>query len=270
MKDFIKQLIPPIAKTLSEYSLKYGWKGNYGSFSEAQQKSNGYDAAPILERIIYTTQLFKKGEIAYERDGIIYDKPHYHFPVLSSLLWIAGQNNQQLTVLDFGGSLGTTYLQMRPYLQHIQKLQWCIVEQAHFVEKGKQHFEDDILKFYPTVEACMQEQQPHVLLICGVLQYLPEPYVFLTNVAQHKIPYLLLDYIGYHLGEDYDRITIQNVPPDFYGVEASYACWFFNKTKLYQHLQQYYDLQYDFLDDYDTYYLELERFKYEGMLWKAK
>jgi len=270
MKDFIKQLIPPIAKTLSEYSLKYGWKGNYTSFAEAQQKSSGYDAAPILERIIYTTQLFKKGEIAYERDGIIYDKPHYHFPVLSSLLWIAGQNNQQLTVLDFGGSLGTTYLQMRPYLQHIEKLQWCIVEQPHFVEKGKQHFEDNILKFYPTVAACLQEQQPQVVLICGVLQYLPEPYTFLTNLATYKIPYLLLDYVGYHNGEGYDRITIQNVPPDFYGVEASYACWFFNKTKLYHHLQEYYQLQYDFLDDYDTYYLELERFKYEGMLWKIK
>ncbi|WP_421020587.1 hypothetical protein, partial [Klebsiella pneumoniae] len=90
---------------------KYGWKGDYSSFSKAQQKATGYDAQPILEKIISTTKKVRDKEIAYERDGIEYDTVKMNFNLLNSLLLVASRNNGNLNVLDFGGSLGTTYFQ---------------------------------------------------------------------------------------------------------------------------------------------------------------
>jgi len=269
MHYLLKELIPPIALSLRWYSFKYGWKGNYQSYEDAKQECSGYDENHILNRIIETTNKVKNREIAYERDGITYDKAEMNFPLLKTLLYIASQNDNELTVIDFGGSLGTTYYQNYPYMSHLKKLRWCIIEQPAFVEAGKKDFENEHVKFYATIEDCLKENSPHLFLICNVLQYLPEPYQLLEEIKAAKIPYLLLDYVGYN-SENEDRITIQHVPPVFYGIKASYPCTFFNRIKVEDKLCESYDKQYDYVAANEKYYLQLKPFRYEGALWTMK
>ncbi|MBX9734005.1 MAG: methyltransferase, TIGR04325 family [Chitinophagaceae bacterium] len=269
MRRFFKQFIPPIVNTLRWYSFKYGWKGDYTSFEEAKQKAIGYDAQAILEKIISTTKKVRDKEIAYERDGIEYDTVKMNFNLLNSLLLIASRNNGHLNVIDFGGSLGTTYFQNLPFLDGLNSLVWNIIEQPNYVAAGKEHFESTQLRFYDNIASCIKEQKPNILIFCNVLQYINDPYQLLHTVKQTGIPYLLLDFVGYS-GRDTDRITIQHVPPVFYGLDASYACWFFAKEKMNNWLAQYYHKQYDFISEPDTYYIELTPFLYEGQLWKLK
>ncbi len=269
MHYLVKQFVPPILKTIRWFSFKYGWKGNYKSYAEAQKNTTGYSAAHILERIVATTTKVKNKEVAYERDGRIYSKAPTNFPMLSGLLWMASTNNNNLTVLDFGGSLGTTYFQKLPYLHHLSSINWCIVEQPNYVEAGKKHFESEQLHFYFSIEECMQHQQPQIAMFCGVLQYLENYKAVIEKLVHQKIPYLLLDYIAF-TEQATDRFTVQNVPPEFYGIEASYACIFFNKQNFYAFLEQYYELVFDYTADNDHYYVELESFKYQGCLWKLK
>jgi putative methyltransferase (TIGR04325 family) len=268
MHYLLKQLVPPIAHTLRWYSLQYGWKGAYSSFTEAQQKSTGYDATQILERIIQTTKKVRDKEIPYERDGIEYDTPKMNFPLLSTLLWIAAQHNGELTLIDMGGSLGTTYFQNIPFLKSIQKLNWCIIEQANYVAIGKKEFETDQLKFYYSIEECLQNHKPQIILFCNAIQYFENPYAFLTTIPK-TIPYLLLDYVGYTATTE-DRITIQHVPPVFYGVDVSYPCWFFSKSKMFAELGKNYDKVFEFTSEPDKYYIGFQPFLYEGQLWKLK
>src|SRR3546814_11444165 len=54
----------------------------------------------------------------------------------------------RLDVIDFGGSLGSTYRQCRPLLDAVQHLQWHVVAQPHFVEAGRQEVETDELHFW--------------------------------------------------------------------------------------------------------------------------
>lgn len=269
MHYLVKQFIPPIFKTLRWYSFKDGWKGDYRSFSEAQQKATGYDAQPILEKIISTTKKVRDKEIAYERDGIEYDTVKMNFNLLNSLLLVASRNNGNLNVLDFGGSLGTTYFQNLPFLDGLNSLTWNIVEQPNYVVAGKEHFETDQLRFYENIASCMKEQKPNIIIFCGVLQYIDDTYELLHTVKESGIPYLLLDFVGYS-GRDTDRITVQHVPPVFYGVDASYACRFFAKEKINRWLAQYYSMQYEFISEPDTYYIELAPFQYEGQLWRLQ
>lgn len=269
MHFLIKQLVPPICHTLRWYSFKYGWKGNYASFEIAQQKAGGYNAEHILNSIIKSTNKVKEGLVIYERDGIEYDHIKMNFPLLSTLLMLASQNDNQLTVLDFGGSLGTSYYQNRSFLKGLKRLEWCIVEQENYIKAGKEYFESDELFFYENIEACMQKHKPNIIIFNGVIQYIGNAYQLLEHVAQSGIPYLLFDTTAYIEGES-DRFTIQHVPPIYYGADASYACIFFSKSKMFQHLNRFYDCQYEFISEPDKYYLELMPFQYEGQLWKLK
>lgn len=265
----LKELAPPIVNTLRWYSFKYGWKGNYKTYEKAKEKCKGYDEDHILNRIIETTYQVKNKEIAYERDGIAYDTVQMNFPLLKTLLYIASTHDNELTVIDFGGSLGTTYYQNYPYLKHLKKLKWCIIEQPKFVEAGKKHFENEHIKFYSSIQECMAENKPQLFLICSVLQYIDKPYQLLDEVKETGIPYIMLDYVGYN-SSNTDRITIQHVPPVFYGIEASYPCYFFSRVKIQDKLCENYEKEYDFIAANEKYYVQFKPFRYEGSLWKIK
>jgi putative methyltransferase (TIGR04325 family) len=265
----LKELAPPILHSLRWYSFKYGWKGHYKTYEEAKQKCKGYDEDHILNRIIETTHKVKNEEVAYERDGILYDTVQMNFPLLKTLLYIASKNNNELTLIDFGGSLGTTYYQNYPYLKHLKKIKWCIIEQPKFVEAGKKHFENEHIKFYGSIQECMAENDPQLFLICSVLQYIEKPYQLLDEVVNTKIPYIMLDYVGYN-NRNSDRITIQHVPPVFYGIEASYPCYFFNRAKIQDKLCERYEKEHDFISTDEKFYIQFKPFKYEGTLWKLR
>lgn len=268
MHYLIKQLFPPMLSTLRWYSFKYGWKGNYKTYDEAKVKCKGYDEDHILERIVNTTEKVKKGEIAYERDGIVYDQVHLNAHLLNVLLLVASRNNNRLTIIDFGGSLGTSYYQNLSYLSHLSSLNWCIIEQPKFVEIGKRSFENEHIKFYYSLEECFSAHpNPDMLLISSSLQYIPEPYQLLRDIQSYEIPYLMLDLVGYN-DKDEDRITIQHVPPVFYGIEASYPCTFFSRRKLESQLEENYQKVFDFIAEHEKYYIELKPFRYEGSFWK--
>lgn len=265
----LKQFAPPVLATLRWYSFKYGWKGSYSSFEEAKQKCLGYDEAHILNRIRETTLKVKNKEIAYERDGIAYDEVQMNLPMLKALLFTASKNDNELTVIDFGGSLGTAYYQNYPYLKHLKKLRWCIIEQPTFVAAGKLEFENEHVKFYNSIEDCLAENKPDLFMICSVLQYIEEPYELLKQVVKTRVPYLLLDYMGYN-DQNKDRITIQHVPPVFYGIAASYPCRFFSRAKIEDLLGQDYDKKYDFISAQEKYYIQFKPFHYEGNLWELR
>lgn len=179
MHYLIKELIPPVLNSLRWYSFKYGWKGDYPSFESAKEECKGYDEEHILSRIADTTKKVISGEAAYERDGILYDKINVNYQLLSALLWVSGKNNGKLTVVDFGGSLGTSYYQNIGYLSHLKELNWCIIEQPSFVALGKEQFENEHVKFYNDLRECFAAQSEiDLVLISSALQYMSRPMKF--------------------------------------------------------------------------------------------
>lgn len=270
MHYLIKELAPPILNTLRWYSFKYGWKGNYKTFTAAKENCTGYDADSILKRIAYTTDKVRTGAAVYERDGILYDEIKINFNLLSVLLMVAGRNDNELTIIDFGGSLGTTYYQNIKYLSHLKKINWCIIEQENFAALGKKSFENEHVKFYNSLEEChIHHPKPDLILISSVLQYIQEPYALLEHILSFRIPNLMLDLVGYTDG-DKDRITIQHVPPVFYGVSVSYPCTFFNRMNLESKFKKTYCKIFDFISEPEKYYLEFKPFHYEGAFWELQ
>ena len=240
-KSILRDFLPPALKRLLT-GIFYGWRGNFPTWDEAIQESGGYDSPEILEKVKKSSSMVKNGSAIFERDSVLFENIEYSFPLLSGLLWIANQNNGKLNVLDFGGSLGSSYFQNKFFLDSLNDVQWCVVEQTGYVKAGKEGFEDEKLHFFNTIEDCLNKNDIDTVILSSVLQYLEEPYSLLEKIRLKGIKYIIIDRTPFVKGKD--RITVQKVKPSIYS--GSYPCWFFNKDKFLANLTEEYKLLFEF------------------------
>ncbi len=261
------EFIPAIVKRIVRYSFKYGWHGRYNNWHEALATTTGYNAGSVLQRVKAAAAQVKAGRAAYERDAIAYDEVHLAYPLLATLLWVASLNDNNLCLVDYGGSLGTSYRQNYPFLKHLKSLQWGLVEQKMFVKEGRANFEDDHLKFYFNLDDCLTAHpNPQFLMFSSSLQYMEKPFELLDKVKQSQIEFFMIDRTAF-INEPEDRLTTQTVPPAFY--DASYPCWFFSISKMKTYLEEVYEPVFTFKSD-QTVVLGLEELDYIGILWRRK
>lgn len=247
IKPSLRNYIPPIlCRYYEKYKRKnadthrYGFFGNYSSWDEAYKGCTGYDSDIILEKTKNALLKVKRGESVYERDSVLFDKIHYSWPLLVGLLKAASENNNRLSVLDLGGSLGSSYFQNREMLSGLGSLKWSIVEQPHYVACGKKYFQSNELVFYDSMSSCFLQERPDLLLASSVLQYLEKPHVILSQIIESGVKWIIIDRTSFLLDDKKDLLTVQIVHPDIYN--ASYPAWFFNRKIFLQFFEGKYDL----------------------------
>lgn len=231
LKDMIRLVTPPVFIHLAKRlrgngpADAYGLSGDYHSWDEAVAASTGYDSEIILTKTRDALLKVKNGEAVYERDSVLFDEIQYAWPLLAGLMWVAAQSDGRLNVLDFGGSLGSTYLQNRRFLQQLPFVCWNIIEQPRQVAVGKADFEDEQLRFYGDIADCLAETHPNVIILSGVLQYLERPFDVLQRLVECPCDYLIVDRTPFWEGAQ-DRLCVQHVPATIYA--ASYPSWIFS------------------------------------------
>ena len=230
IKTIAKRRLPPALIERLKPFLGTGiyFSANYTDWEAASAHASGYDSVLILEQVKQAMLKVKAGEAVFERDSVLISEAQHSFPVLAGLLRAAGESGNQLSVLDFGESLGSRYFQCRDFLSVLPALKWGVVEREHFVNYGQGFLQTEQLRFFITIADCMRQNRPNVALLSSVLQYLPEPYNVLDELVSSRIPYIVVDRTPFsdHKG---DRITIQHVPPSIY--EAILPCRVFDKKK---------------------------------------
>ena len=238
IRKFVKQVTPPcfidMARWLkNKLSLSpfYGVRGNFASWQEAldycEKYNHGkaYEATNIIEKVASAIQEVRKGRAEFERDSFLFYKKDYNFPLLSALFLAFNgfDNTRPIYVVDFGGSLGSTFFQNRSLFARIkQPVVWNVVEQKHFVDRGKKEVPEVI--FYYSIEEYKNNLGGgnfDILLLSAVLDYIPYPEVF-ANLLEYPWKYILIDRSFYH-PEDKEVIGVQTVPPSIY--EAQYPLW---------------------------------------------
>lgn len=221
----------------------YSLSGDYRSWDEAMATSTGYASEIILEKTKAALLKVKSGEALYERDSVLFDEIEYAWPVLAGLMWVAARHGGRLNVLDFGGSLGSSYFQNRKFLATLPEVRWNIVEQTRHVETGKAFFEDDHLRFYADIAGCLADTQPNVVLLSSILQYLEQPYTVFNQILTFPCDHIIIDRTPFWAGPT-DRLCMQNVPPPIY--EGSYPCWIFSRPKFQAFLNERWQTIMDF------------------------
>jgi putative methyltransferase (TIGR04325 family) len=269
LKSSLTNLIPPIFLKLIRRTNKYGFFGDYTSWETAKKNADGYDSSVILTKVKNSLLKVKQGEAVYERDSIIFDKVQYSYPVLAALFLIACENNNQLNILDFGGSLGSHYFQYKNLLSSLSLIKWNIVEQQKFVLCGKEFFENNQLRFYLDISSCIQDQNPSAVLLSSVVQYLELPFQFLEYLIYQDFKYIIFDRTSFIKQGD-NRLTIQKVSPDIYS--ASYPAWFLNLDNFLKLFSEKYNLISEFdalagiIDVYKPYAAGIDK----GFIFKRK
>ena len=194
------------------------------------RQSSGYDSHHILERVLQASRQVRDGRAAYERDSVLFERVEYSFPLLAALLRAALEQDHALSVLDFGGALGSSYRECRSFLgDRLQPLRWAVVEQPSFVEAGRREMQNEELSFFSSIDEAAQDRHIDVMLFSGVLQYLPQPYRLLDE-ALHVAPrYLVLDRTIVS-ERDTDLAHVQTVPDSIY--PATYPVWALSRQRL--------------------------------------
>ena len=239
------------------------WSGDFATWHNALENSIGYSSFEILNKVKTAIIKVKNGEAAYERDSVIFDKIEYSWPLLSSLMWIAAKNRGSVKILDIGGSLGTSYFQNRKFLDKLPNFEWNIVEQENFVSAGRDGVEDNNLRFFYTINECVNKQgSPDIAVLSASLPYFEKPYVFLNELLSYDIPHILVDNTFFNF-EDRDRITVQKVSADIY--PGSYPCWFLSYKKILQIISAKYQIISEHLNETKI-YLDRNIVQYKGFL----
>jgi putative methyltransferase (TIGR04325 family) len=198
------------------------FEGDYASWAEASAAADGYDAPVILEQTIQATRKVRRGDAAFQRDGVVFQEIEYNYPLAFSLLR-AALRHRRLHVVDFGGALGCTYDQHRRLLGTSVPVRWAVVEQPSHVAAGRREFAGDELTFHETIEEAHAGIDGDVLLLSGVLQCLPDPPGFVRAIADLGFGSVILDRTPFSADER-ARLTVQRVPAWIHA--ASYPAWF--------------------------------------------
>jgi len=267
LKDMIRLVTPPVLVHLAKRLLGnrqtdiYGLSGDYRSWNEAMAASTGYDSGIILGKTKEALLKVKSGEAAYERDSVLFDEIQYAWPLLAGLMWVAARNGGRLNVLDFGGSLGSTYFQNRVFLSALPGVRWNIVEQSSHVGIGKAYFEEDNLRFYAGMAECIADTQPNVVLLSSVLQYLERPYTIFHQILELSCDHIIIDRTPFWAGPT-DQLCVQTVSPSIY--PASYPSWIFSRPQFHSHIHEDWEIMVTF-DNPDRLAGPVE-FAYQGMI----
>ncbi len=139
----VREFCPPVLweplKRLTGHATRY--ETGYQTWDQARAASEGYDAGVDPATVVAATRKVVAGEAAYERDSVLFDHLDCPFALLFPLLRAMAESGGRLAVLDFGGSLGSTYRQCRPFLG-AGPVSWCVIEQPSFVAAGQQGIPD--------------------------------------------------------------------------------------------------------------------------------
>jgi len=241
-----------------------GFLGPFHSWKDAVALSTGYSADDIFERTVNARLKVLNGEAAFERDSIVFEEPQYSWPLLAHLLWIASLNNGKLEVVDFGGSLGSTYYQNRKYLSHLHKLSWRIIEQHRYVEFGRHRLLDGHLTFHETWGESLQNDVPDLVLLSSLIMYMERPYEVLGNALATNAEFIIVDRTPV-IKEDQDRLMVEVVPRAIFKARLPY--WFLGENRFLQFMLTKYELIAEFsCNDHG----ECEFATYKGLVFRRK
>jgi putative methyltransferase (TIGR04325 family) len=273
LKNIARALVPPALLGLYRQCRGGGIRfvGHYSSWQAASAASGGYDADSILARVSEASEKVRSGAAVFERDAVLFNTIEHSFPLLAILMKAAAERDGKLNVLDFGGSLGSSYRQCRPFLPGNIDLDWCVVEQQNFVRHGQERFTTDELRFCFSIDECMQQRRPDVVLFASVLQYLEGARQILDAAMDTGADYIMVDRTPMvALNEDW--ICVQKVPASVY--EASYPCAMLSQSLLESDLGRRYELVsiFDALGGTGVIHHGLQQipFEYKGMIWRKR
>lgn len=263
MKAVLKKILPPIFLGVLKGLVGAGspYDGEFKSWKEAEEKCTGYDTDLIFFKVLESSRAVANQEALFERDSVLFDQPNYSWSFLAALLWAFSQvPRQKPHVLDFGGSLGSTFHQYYRFLPKTD-LQWTVVEQSRFVEAGNDEFSTGSLAFCGSIAEARRRAPIDIVICSSALQYIELFEGVFSRFAGATPSAIIIARTPVSKRAE-GFITRQRVPSSIY--EATYASHIFGNHQLEDLAQRHgFRLFESFLSEIDS---DLGDIRYMGYL----
>ena len=234
----IKWLKIIIKNFFSNKKNRFYFTGPFNTWKDARKNSEGYDNDKIIKKLFESAIKVKNKKFAYERDTVLFSKPSYDWLILYNILKHYN-NYKNLNLIDFGGSLGSTYYQHKFFLKLFKSVKWNIIEQKKITTIGKKFFKNKRLNFYNDLEFAMKENKPKLILLNNVLQYIENPTQIIDILSKYKGVTIIIDKIIF-TKKAKGIIIVQKNPKRIY--EAAYPLRIFSKSKFLKKISQHFKI----------------------------
>ena len=267
----IKKIIP---KKIKKYIKRYNkdevnWcEGPYLNWNEAKLNSSGYSDNNIFEKVYNSSKLVKLKLIPYERDSVLFMKSFYNYSIVNIFNSVGAKKNK-LSILDFGGSLGSSYYQNLDAIKKSININWGIVEQEKFVTIGNKEFSDQNLSFFYNIDDCIKSICPNIALFGSSIQYIENSNEILSLITKSiDIKYLIFDRTPFNSGNK-DIIVVQHVPKKIY--KADYPMKILSLDKFIKDISQDWELaEISNGNNEDIIYYKKNKLKHKNLIFKRK
>jgi putative methyltransferase (TIGR04325 family) len=227
-----------IKNFFSKRKNNFFFTGPFDNWEDALKNSEGYENKKIIEKLFKSAMKVKNKKFAYERDTVLFSKPSYDWLILHNILKHCN-NHKNLNLIDFGGSLGSTYFQHKFFFVLFKSIKWNIVEQKKISSIGKKFFKNKNLNFYDDLRVAMKENAPKFILLNNVLQYIENPLHIINLLSRYKGITIIIDKIIF-TKQDKDIIIVQKTPKRIY--EASYPLRIFSKSIFLKKIKKHFKI----------------------------
>ena len=222
------------------------WSGDFDTWENAEKECSGYDGENIINKVSEALIKVKNGEAEYERDAHLFYTLEYNWSLVALIQKAYLETNKELLIVDFGGSLGSSYFQNRKMLANVP-YKWIVIEQPHYTEKGKALFEDECLHFVNDFQEI--QDKIDIILFSSVLQYVNKPTFYILQAIKKEPSFIYIERTGFIEAEK-ELITVQKIPAYIY--EATYASCFFVERDFLSNFQSQFEVIADLDSTIDT------------------
>ena len=219
------------------------YSGNYTTWGEAESESKGYDQKNIFEKNLFALEQILAGNKKCEKDTILFDDYQYSFPTILGLNFALNQEDNPISVLDYGGGFASSYFRNYKVLKNFQ-LNWAVVEQDHIVEVGTQKFKDiNQISFLTNAQLheSVDKFNFDIVLLGSSIQFFANPAKILKSFYSQNLNSIVVEQTPF-VKHGPSRITIQNVKEPVY--DASYPAWHFNEIEFRSWIPPHFETEY--------------------------
>jgi len=247
----IKSLLGKILfrlKRLFFYKTHLEFSGPYESWDIAYQNSVGYDSKLILDKIKKSIFEVLENKKSYERDGTSFSEKPLHNTLIKTLEQIGIKNR---TIVDFGGSLGSNYINYRDFFSSNIKT-YYIVEQKEICILGREIASKYNLPINYVEKLDEINEKIDIIIFSSSLQYI-ENWKYLIKLLQNKKPeFILID--RHPLTDDKSKIWVQ-LNTNYYEKPVTYPLHIVNEEEFLSEFKGY-KLMKKWISDFDPEYFK--------------
>jgi putative methyltransferase (TIGR04325 family) len=210
------------------------WEGIYKDIHEVKVIGKGFESATWVNN--------SKAKVEEYLSNLNENNPIPPIPIRPTSLplvtaMVKTNEERNLTILDFGGGVGFSYLSLIQNCSKAKNYEYHIIESKEICKAGEEIFSGHPnLFFYPNIQD-LSFEKADIIYMNSVLQYIADWKSLLSHLLDLKPKVFLMDDVP--AGHIATFATAQN----YY--ESKLPCWFFNVKEIITFFESYdYTLEY--------------------------